>query len=96
MSSSRSPEMFIRIKAKPRAASGRSIHERTECRDWPSWNVALFPIGFEQVRFPFLLELVRVKRVIVALPGKQLLMRSAFDDPAIFDDENPIRRPDGG
>ena len=96
MSSSRSSKMSIRIKAKPRAASGRSIHEMIDRRDGPPWNVTLFPIGFEQVRFPFLLELVRVKRVIVALSGKQLLMRSAFDDPAIFDHENPIRRPDGG
>ena len=32
----------------------------------------------------------------MAFAGEELLMRSAFNDPAFFDDEDAIRGADGG
>jgi hypothetical protein len=42
------------------------------------------------------LELVSVEGVVVAFLGEELLMRSAFEDVALFDDEDAIGDADWG
>jgi len=41
-------------------------------------------------------ELLRVQSIIVAAKPEQLGMRALLRDLSIFDDDNPVRTPNGG